>query len=90
MKRVVAADDGVTAIEGEYVGTHEGPLGGIPATGNSVTVPTMVVIDTSDDGITAWRDYWDGRTFFEQLGLTFPEILPLLPKLVVAKARALV
>lgn len=85
--RSITAEDGATAIEGSYVGTHEGPLEGIPPTGNSVVVPTMTVIDVSDDGITSWRDYWDQQTFSEQLGLTFPEILPLVPKLAVAKVR---
>ena len=88
--RVVSGPDGSTAIEGAYVGTHQGPLNGIPPTGNSVVVPTMVVIDVSPDGITAWRDYWDSRTFLEQLGLTFPEVVPLLPRLAVRKLKEFV
>ncbi|MBB6646702.1 ester cyclase [Halobellus ruber] len=88
--RVVSPADGPTAIEGAYVGTHRGTLDGIPPTGNSVVVPTMVVIDVSPDGITAWRDYWDSRTFFEQLGLTFPEVVPLLPGLAVRKLKEFV
>lgn len=88
--RVITAEEGPTAIEGNYVGTHEGPLEGIPPTGNSVVVPTVTVIDVSDDGITSWRDYWDQQTFSEQLGLTFPDIVPLIPKLAVAKGREFV
>lgn len=90
VRRVITTDDGPTAIEGTYVGTHEGPIEGLPPTGNSVVVPTMTVIDVSDDGITSWRDYWDRQTFSEQLGLTFPEIVPLIPKIAVAKGRELV
>lgn len=85
--RVIASDGAVVAIEGTYVGTHEGPLEGVPPTGKTVEVPTMTVIDVGDDGITAWRDYWDGQTFAEQLGLTFPDILPLLPRIAVGKLR---
>jgi steroid delta-isomerase-like uncharacterized protein len=87
VKRVISADDGVVAIEGVYVGTHEGVLDGIPPTGNNVVIPTMTVIDVSQDGITSWRDYWDQQEFSEQLGLTFPDVLPLVPKIVVAKVR---
>lgn len=90
VNRVITGEGGVTAIEGNYLGTHEGPIQGIPPTGNSVAVPTMTVIDVSDDGITSWRDYWDQQTFSEQLGLTFPEIVPLAPKIAVAKVRGLV
>jgi len=87
VKRVIASDEGVTAIECNYVGTHEGPLEGIPPTGNSVVVPSMTVIDVSADGITSWRDYWDQQTFTEQLGLEFPAIVPLVPKIVLRKVR---
>lgn len=85
--RAITAGEGVTAIEGNYAGTHEGPLEGIPPTGNTVVVPTMTVIDVSDTGITSWRDYWDQQTFSEQVGLTFPDIIPLIPKIAVAKIR---
>lgn len=87
--RVVTSDDGATAIEGVYTGTHEGTLEGIPATGRSVAVPSVSVIATSEDGITYWRDYWDQEEFAEQLGLTFPDVLPLLPRMVLAKLREL-
>lgn len=89
-KRIIASDEGVVALECDYVGTHEGTIEGIPPTGNSVQVPSMTVIDIADDGITAWRDYWDQRTFSEQLGLTFPEIVPLVPKIAVAKIREVI
>lgn len=87
VKRVISSDEGVLAIECDYLGTHEGPLEGIPPTGNSVVVPGVTVFDVSDDGITSWRDYWDQETFSEQLGLTFPQIVPLIPKIVLAKVR---
>lgn len=87
VKRFISSGDGVTAIECDYVGTHKGSLEGIPPTGNSVAVPSMTVIDISDDGITSWRDYWDQQAFSEQPGLTFPDIVPLIPKIAVAKVR---
>lgn len=90
VKRIISSDDSVVAIECDYVGTHEGSLEGIPPTGNSVRVPSMTVIELSDDGITSWRDYWDQQAFSEQLGLTFPDIVPLIPKIAVAKVREFV
>ena len=84
-KRVITAGEGAYAIEATYRGTHEGPIEGIPPTGKSVAVESMTVIDVSDEGITAWRDYWDQQAFSEQLGLDFPAIIPLLPKILLAK-----
>jgi len=83
--RVITSGDGAHAIEATYIGTHEGPIEGIPPTGKSVAVESMTVIDVSDEGITAWRDYWDQQSFSDQLGLGFPAIVPLLPKILVAK-----
>jgi steroid delta-isomerase-like uncharacterized protein len=88
--RVVASGDGAVAIEGVYAGTHEGPIEGIPPTGNRAVVPTVTVIDVSEDGITAWRDYWDQRTFSEELGLVFPDVVPKVPGIAAAKVRDLV
>lgn len=85
--RVITSNDGVSAIEGRYTGTHEAPLGPVPATGNDVVVPTMTVIDVSEAGITSWRDYWDQQAFSEQLGLGFPDILPLVPKMAVRTVK---
>lgn len=87
VKRVISSEDGVVAIESNYVGTHEGSFEGIPPTGKSAVVPAVTVIDVSDDGITSWRDYWDQQTYREQLGLTFPAIVRLIPKIAVAKVR---
>lgn len=85
--QVFTSNEGVQSIEGRYVGTHEGPLDDIPPTGNSVAVPTTTVIDVSDDGITSWRDHRDQQTFAKQLGLEYPEILPLVPKTLVRKIK---
>jgi steroid delta-isomerase-like uncharacterized protein len=86
----VVASEGTAAIEGTYAGTHGGPIEGVPPTGNHVAVPTMTVIDVSEDGITAWRDYWDQQAFSEELGLTFPDVVPKIPGIVSARVRDLV
>lgn len=88
--RVIESDDGVTALEGRYVGTHDAPMDDLPATGKTVSIPTMTVIDVSDDGITSWRDYWDQQAFTEQLGLGFPGIIPLVPRIALRKVKTAV
>jgi steroid delta-isomerase-like uncharacterized protein len=88
--RVVCSGEGVTAMECEYVGTHEGPLDGLPPTGNAVAVRSMTVIDVSEGGITHWRDYWDRQAFTDQLGLGFPEVIGLVPKLAAGTLKRIV
>lgn len=83
----VASAAGPTVIESTFSGTHEGPIEGIPPTGNTVEVPLVSVITVSEEGITAWRDYWDQQTFREQLGLTFPAVVGHLPTFVGWKVR---
>lgn len=78
VQRVPCAGD-PTVMESTFTGTHEGPIEGIPPTGNSVEVPLVSVVEVSGDGITSWRDYWDQGTFREQLGLTFPAVLRQVP-----------
>lgn len=87
VKRVINSGDRAYAIEGNYTGTHRGPIEGVPPTGKSVVVPSVTVIDVSTEGITSWRDYWDQETFTEQLGLGFPGIIPLIPKMALAKVK---
>ncbi|MFB6106368.1 MAG: ester cyclase [Halobacteriaceae archaeon] len=79
--------DGRVAFESTFTGTHEGPIEGIPPTGASVSVPLASVVEFTDDGITDWRDYWDQSTFRAQLGLTFPDVVALLPRLAAARLR---
>lgn len=89
VRRVVASTETDVAMAVTYVGTHDGPLDGIPPTGRSVEVQAMTVIELEADGIASWRDYFDQMDFREQLGLTFPAVLAVAPKLAVEKARSL-
>lgn len=81
VRAVHSAADPVV-LESTFTGTHEGPLEGVPPTGETATVPLVSVIEVSEEGITSWRDVWDQVTFREQLGLTFPAILGHLPRFV--------
>lgn len=86
IKRVIA-NETETAVELTYTGTHTGSFEGIPPTGNTAILPVVTIITVSSEGITSWRDYWDQRTFAEELGLTFPAILGQLPTLVWGKLQ---
>lgn len=78
-ERVLSAPE-ATVVESTFRGTHEGPIEGVPPTGNAVAVPLVSVIEVADDGIVSWRDYWDQETFRAQLGLTFPAVVGHIPR----------
>lgn len=76
----VPADD-VAILEWTVHGTHEGAFGRVPPTRRAVSVTGVSVVEFSEAGIVAQRDYWDRRRLVEQLGLTFPTVLTQLPTL---------
>jgi predicted ester cyclase len=55
--RLVFADGSHAALEAEFVGTHTGEFGGVPATGNAVRLPYSVIYDFEGDRISALRVY---------------------------------
>lgn len=70
----------VVAVEGEYAvtehtlsGTHKGNLFGVPGTGKSVEVDTVVVWEISDGRVRGETVYFDLATMLRQVGfLTLP------------------
>lgn len=86
IKRVITTDS-ETAVELTYTGTHTGTFEGIAPTGNYATLPVVTIIIVSEKGITYWHDYWDQQSFASQLGLTFPNIIRHLPKIMWTKIR---
>jgi len=67
------ADDAVI-VEFRLLGTHRGPLFGIPATGRAFTCPMIAVFQFDGEQITCERVYFDSAAILRQLG-----ILPALP-----------
>jgi len=63
------ADDAVIA-EFDLLGTHQGPLFGIPATGRSFTCRTVALFLFEADRIVCERVYFDSATILRQLGVT--------------------
>lgn len=68
-------DDGVF-VEFDLLGTHRGPLRGLPATGRAFTcrMIALFLFEPGGDRIVCERVYFDSATILRQLG-----ILPALP-----------
>lgn len=57
------------AVGWEMHGTHEGPLGDVPATGESVTFDSQAIFHVEDDEIVEKRFVMDELGMLEQLGV---------------------
>jgi len=62
------ADDAVI-VEFDLLGTHRGPLRGIPPTGQAFRCTMAAVFLFAGDGIVCERVYFDSATILRQLGL---------------------
>jgi steroid delta-isomerase-like uncharacterized protein len=71
--RVIAQDDCVV-VEFTGRGTHTGalatPAGDIPATGRSVTLQLVDVLEFAGDKVQSQRSYFDSGSLMAQLGIT--------------------
>lgn len=86
ISELTTTDDAVI-YEGQITATHEGPYDGLPATGRQVDVPQMSKCTLEDGRIDEHRAYFDQMLVYEQLGLTFPDVLQEAPKLALDKLR---
>ena len=66
------ADDAVI-VEFDLLGTHDGPLRGIPPTGREFSCRMAAIFLFRDDLIVCERVYFDSATILRQLGL-FPDL----------------
>lgn len=78
---------GVVTSEWTMHGTHEGPLDGLPATGETIALEGMEVVEFSEAGITAIRGCFNESDVTEQLGLGFPAVVGKLPTLAAGAVR---
>jgi steroid delta-isomerase-like uncharacterized protein len=62
------ADDAVI-VEFDLMGTHGGPLHGVPATGRAFTCPMVALFFFEGDRIVCERVYFDSATILRQLGV---------------------
>lgn len=68
--------------------THDGPLGSVPPTGRRVDVRGVSILRLDDGLVDEHRFYTDMTDVADQLGLTFPQVLGQLPRLLVGKVRS--
>jgi steroid delta-isomerase-like uncharacterized protein len=73
VKNVLEAGD-QAALEGDWVGTHTGPLplpdgSSVPATGKALRSPFVTIFRVREGRIVSHRGYWDLAGFLAQLGL---------------------
>ena len=61
--------DNAVIVEFDLLGTHRGPLRGIPATGHAFTCRMVAVFLFVGELITCERVYFDASTILRQLGL---------------------
>jgi predicted ester cyclase len=70
---LVIADGSTVAVEGEWHGTHTGPLAGpageLPPTGRTLRIPFAALVRTRGASVTSVRLYMDPLSFMAQLGL---------------------
>ncbi len=66
------ADDAVV-VEFDLLGTHRGPLRGVPPTGRAFRCPMVALFLFAEDRIVCERVYFDSATVLRQLGLV-PEL----------------
>jgi steroid delta-isomerase-like uncharacterized protein len=67
------ADDAII-VEFDLMGTHLGPLRGIPPTGRTFTCRMVALFLFEDELITCERVYFDSATILRQLGI-IPELV---------------
>lgn len=68
VEHLYAASDSVSVLEFTVSGTHDGPVPGIPPTGNTVESSICNIIEAKDGKIYRQREYSDNLTLVRQLG----------------------
>jgi len=85
----IVANGDIVMAEVRITGTHEGEFKGLPPTDRSVDIRGMGKFLIIDGTVEECYIYYDTREMANQLGMTFPEILGQLPKLVWRKVKSI-
>jgi steroid delta-isomerase-like uncharacterized protein len=56
-------------VETTFVGTHQGVYRGLPATGRSIRLPVMIVVNFNDGLMSGERFYYDHATLMTQISV---------------------
>jgi steroid delta-isomerase-like uncharacterized protein len=73
--RALHHTDAGVIVEFDLLGTHRGPLRGIPPTGREFRCPVVALFLFGDERIVCERVYFDSATILRQLGL-IPDFNP--------------
>ncbi|WP_284010510.1 ester cyclase [Haloarcula pelagica] len=83
---MVSGED-IVMYEVRLTMTHDGPLGGLPPTGREVQIRGVSILHLDAGIIREHRFHTNMNEVAPQLGLTFPQLLGQLPKLLIGKVR---
>ena len=67
--RAIHHSDEAVIVEFDLLGTHKGPLRGVPPTGRTFRCPMVALFLFAADRIVCERVYFDSATILRQLGL---------------------
>ena len=81
------SDEDLAMYEVELTMTHDGPLGGLPPTGRRVRIRGASILHLQDGTVREHRFHTNMGETADQLGLTFPQVIGQLPKLLLGKVR---
>ena len=82
--------DEIVMLDWTATATFEGEFYGAPPTGRAFSIMGMAKTIVSDGKVQEDRLYYNEKGMLAQLGVTFPDIVFLLPKMMGAKVRQLV
>ncbi|UCG62336.1 MAG: ester cyclase [Candidatus Zixiibacteriota bacterium] len=68
----IIAEGDLVAVYATFVGTHQAPLGDIPATGKTMDSETFAIFRVENDKIVESWVTWDNLAVMKQLGLMPP------------------
>jgi steroid delta-isomerase-like uncharacterized protein len=83
----MVSDDDVAMYEVDLTMTHDGPLGGLPPTGRQVRIRGASILHLEAGIVREHRFHTNMGETVDQLGLTFPQVIGQLPKLLIGKVR---
>ncbi len=84
----IVVEGDLVMLEATITGTHQGELQGLPPTGREVRFKTMEKYYLSGEKLEQHIVLMNEKDMHEDLGLTFPEVIVQVPKLLVAKLRS--
>lgn len=85
----VLARGDTAMLHGTATGTLEGEFYGAPPTGRAMDLGWMARTVVDGGRVVDDRIYYDQKEMLAQLGVTFPDVLFLLPRMAGAKVRGL-